>query len=139
MLISLYIMAVSGILSLVVFIVFKTEAVRGKRVFLINFRHYLDQQITKRSSSWILWKKYFGASSFRLFLHYLLHQGLGATLYVISFIESRLHNLRHKNKIIAKVVSSDSENHLHHIAEHKKSTALSDEEKEDRKERSMND
>lgn len=139
MLISLYIMAVSGIAAIALFFLYKAEAARGKRVFLVSFRHYLDEQILKRGRSWVLWKKYFGASSFRLFLHYLLHQGLSASLYIIGFIESRLHNLRHKNKIIAKVVSSDSENHLHHIAEHKKSTALSDEEKIDRKERHMND
>lgn len=132
-------MAVSGILALILFIVFKAETAKGRRIFLVSFRHYLDQQIAKRSNSWVLWKKYFGASSFRLFLHYLLHQGLSATLYVIGFIESRLHNLRRKNKIIAKDVGGDNENHLHHIAEHKKTTALSEEEKEDRKERFMND
>ena len=139
MLISLYIMAVSGVLSLILFFIYKAEAAKGKRIFLVNFRKYLDLQIEKRGQGWRVWKKYFGASSFRLFLHYLLHQGLSASLFVINFLERRLNNLRHKNKIIAKVVSSDSENHLHHIAEHKKSTALSDEEKEDRKERSMND
>ncbi len=132
-------MVVSGALALILFFMYKAEAARGNRIFLVSLRRSLDLQIAKRAKGWSLWKKYFGASSFRLFLHYLLHQGLGATIYVIGFIESRLHNLRRKNKIIAKVVGSDSENHLHHIAEHKKSTALSDEEKEDRKERSMND
>ncbi|PIR85681.1 hypothetical protein COU14_03135 [Candidatus Kaiserbacteria bacterium CG10_big_fil_rev_8_21_14_0_10_44_10] len=139
MLISLYIMAVSGVLSLILFFIYKAEAAQGKRIFLVRFRQHLDSELLKRSASWIRWKKYFGASSLRLFLHYLLHQGLSASLFVINFLERRLNNLRRKNKIIAKVVSSDSENHLHHIAEHKKSTALSDEEKEDRKERSMND
>ncbi len=133
-------MAVSGVLSLILFIVFKAEAAKGRRIFLSTFRHYLDQQISKRGNSWALWKKYFGASSFRLFLHYLLHQGLGATLFVISFIENKLHDLRRKNKNIAKVVvGSDRDNHLHHIAMHKKSTALSEKEKEGLKERSMND
>lgn len=132
-------MAVSGALALTLFILYNAEAAKGKRVFLVPLREYLDAEIVKRSNGWTMWKKYFGTSSFRLFLHYLLHQGLSASIYLVGFIQSRLHRLRQKNKIVAKVVSSDSDNHLHHIAEHKKSVALTEEEKENLKERSLND
>lgn len=131
-------MAVSGILVVALFLLNKAEAAKGQRIFLPSLRSKLDEAVLARTDSWNRWKRYFGASSFRLFLHYLLHQGLGLALFVIRWIEGKLHGLRRRNKMVARV-SSDSDNHLSHIAKHKEEVALSEEERQERKERSLND
>ena len=132
-------MAASGLLVAVLFFLHKAEAAKGRRVFLSSLRSRLDAWVLPRTEGWNRWKKYVGASSFRLFLHYLLHQGLGLALFVIRWIETRLSRLRRRNKLVAKVAVSDTDNHLSHIARHKEEVALSEEEIRERKERSLND
>lgn len=137
---SLWITVSSGILLLAFFLLFKTEASNGRRLVLSNSRNFLDSKLSKQNERWSVWRRYFGASSFRLFLHYSLHQLLGAFLYIVRKLEALLNRLRHHNRNIAKDVKGPgSDNHLSHIAAHKASTALSEEEKETLKERSLND
>ncbi len=132
-------MAVSGLLLATLFFLYKAEAAKGQRLFLTGIRDRLDGFVQRRLEGWNRWKKYVGASSFRLFLHYLLHQGLGAALFIIRWIEGQLHGLRRRNKMVAKVAVSDSDNHLSHIAKHKEEMALTEEERKELKERSLND
>ena len=57
---------------------------------------------------------------------------------MIRWIEGQLHGLRRRNKLVAKV-ANDSDNHLSHIAKHKEEVALSEEERQERRDRSLND
>ena len=82
----------------------------------------------------------FGGGSLRVLFHYVLHQVLGVILFIIRAVESRLNKLRHHNKLVARTATWTDENgHLHHIAMHKKEMALSPEEIEARKHRSLHD
>lgn len=135
---SIVVMAASGILITALYLLNKAETAKGQRLFLSSLRSRLDSIVIARTENWNQWKKYVGASSFRLFLHYLLHQGLGFALFVIRWIEGKLHGLRRRNKMVARV-TSDNDNHLSHIAKHKEEVALSEEEQQERRERILND
>lgn len=130
----------SGGLLIACFLLFKAESARGQRLILSRLRTAADLQLEARRRRWEAWKQYFGASSLRLFLHYLLHQFLSSILYLVHGLEQGLHRLRTHNRAIAKdVKGSRSDNHLSHIAAHKASVALSPEEQTSRKERALND
>lgn len=133
-----YLMLVSGALLFVLVLLFRAESVSQRRYFLSGLRGRADHYLEKNTLSILRVKKVFGASSLRLFLHYALHQVLSAVLYVVRFIEERLHHLRLKNKVVAKVIKAKSEdNHLFHIARHKDATTLSAEEQDRIRERSL--
>lgn len=131
-------MTASGILIIALYLLNKAEAAKGQRLFLSPLRSRLDSLVLARTENWNRWKRYVGASSFRLFLHYLLHQCLGLALFVIRWIEGKLSGLRRRNKMVARV-TSDNDNHLSHIAKHKEEMALSEEEQRERKDRILND
>lgn len=127
----------SGLPLIALYFLSKAEASRGRKIVLSGARDKLDSIVLNRMKSWERWKVYVGASSFRLFLHYLLHQCLGAALFLINWTEKKVHGLRHRNKLVAKVAVGD-DNHLLHIAKHKDEVALSEEEKQELKEKSLN-
>lgn len=134
MLLAVSVLFVAGLALTVI------EKNRGRRLVLSTARNSLDLMLIDQSERWSRWKQYFGASSFRLFLHYILHQLLGFFLYFVRKLEYALHRLRRHNRNVAEEVKSTrSENHLSHIAAHKASTALSTEEKEALRERVLND
>ncbi len=136
--ISFYLMLGSGLGLIVLFLLFKAEAARGRRLFLGSFRDFLDLKLRRQHERWDAWKQYVGASSFRLFMHYVLHQLLGSILYLTRKLESGLSLLRKHNREIAKdVKNTRSDNHLSHIAVHKANVALSEDEKRDLKHRSL--
>lgn len=137
---ALYVMFASGLLLFIVSLLFRLEVNNGRRYILKGIRDRADAYIESSALSFIGVKKVMGASSLRLFLHYVLHQVLSFVLYVIKFIEDRLHRLRIKNKVVAKVIKAKSEDsHLARVAEHKSATSLSPEEKERIRERSLQD
>lgn len=137
---AFYVMLLSGLLLLVALLLFRAESVKGRRLLLSKWRGAADVSLERRLAAFVGVKKMIGASSLRLFMHYLLHQVLGAGLWLARFMEAQLHRLRAKNKVVAKDLRSKNEdNHLHHIAEHKNSLNLTDEERERIKERSLED
>lgn len=135
-----YITIASGLGLIISSVIFRLERSRGERLFLANFRQRVDILVEAGTYSFLGVKKVFGASSFRLFLHYLLHQVLGLVLYIIRFLEKHLYRWRARNKVVAKDIRSQAvENHLFHIARHKESVALSEEDRERLRHRSLHD
>lgn len=135
---AFYVMLASSLTLLLVSLLFRSERNSGQRFIFQTWRARADAYIEHSTISFLGVKKVIGASSFRLFLHYVLHQLLSAVLFVINFLENRLHRLRAKNKVAAKdirVKSDDS--HLARVAEHKSAVGLSPEEKERLRERSL--
>lgn len=120
------------------FFIFKAEATKNRRLFLAGIRGYLDRKIERQRVRWQIWKRYVGASSFRLFLHFLFHQALGLILFLNRKTEELLSRLRHHNRLLARTTAPRTvSGHLGDIAAHKASTALSEEEKLALKERRL--
>ena len=136
----MYVMVGSGILFLVFFLLFKAEESSNKRFFLGRLRANLDAKLEDHHRRGEAWRHYFGASSLRLFLHYLLHQFLSSLLFLVKKLEYVLNRLRSHNKNVAKDVKQvRGDGHLSHIAAHKASVALTDEEKAELRERKLHD
>lgn len=140
MTLAMYVM-IGSLLGLVfTYLLFRAESLRGQRLILSNIRGRADRYLVESTRSFMGVKKVFGASSLRLFFHYLLHQFLSVFLFLVRFAENKLQRLRLKNKVVAKVIREQvTDNHLTHIARHKEEVALSEEEREERKKRSMHD
>jgi hypothetical protein len=137
---SFYVMLVSGGLLAIFYVLLQAESARGQRLLWPSGRNFLDSKLRQYNEQWIHWKQYVGASSFRLFLHYVLHQFLSSVLYLVRKLETGLNHLRKRNRKIAKEVKSHQvDNHLTHIAAHKASVALSGEEKAALRERTLLD
>lgn len=129
-------MSGAGLFALVM--LFRAEGVSQRRYLLPTLRGQVDRYLERNKLSILRARRVFGASSLRLFLHYVLHQVLSVILFVVRFLEGRLQRLRLKNKVIAKVIKAKSEDsHLFHIARHKEATTLSLEEQDQIKKRSF--
>lgn len=128
---TFYVMLVSGALLFSFVLLFRTETVSQQRFFLSHLRGRADRYLETHAISFLRMKRLFGASSLRLFMHYVLHQVLSVVLYVVRFTESRLQRLRLKNKVVAKVIKSKNENsHLFHLKKHRETNPLSLEEQD---------
>ncbi len=135
---AFYVMLASGLALLLVSLLFRSEERSGRRFILGGLRERADAYIERSAVSFLGVKKVMGGSSLRLFLHYVLHQILGAVLFIINFVEDRLHRLRAKNKVVAKDIRAKSDDsHLARVAEHKSAVSLSPEEKERIREQSL--
>ncbi len=135
---AFYVMLASGLALLVVSLLFRSERNSGRRFIFRSARQRADAYIERSALSFLGVKKVMGGSSLRLFLHYVLHQLLSAVLFVINFVENRLHRLRAKNKVVAKDIRAKSDDsHLARVAEHKNAVSLSPEERERLRERSL--
>lgn len=129
---------VSGLLLFTFSFLFKVEEARGKRFLLSKFRGWLDAKVAGWQVHFHDVSLRFGGGSLRVFFHFILHQLLGAILFIIRKVESGIHKLRVHNKVIAHfAVNHEKEGHLRNIARHKEEMALSKEEKEYRKHRSL--
>lgn len=131
-------MLVSGFLSLAFFLLFSLEAKAGHRFLLVRARAFADRKllaVQTRMSSKLGHVKSF---NLRTVMHYVLHQVLGAVLFLNKLIEKYINFLRHHNRQIARRAKSlNGDGHLAAIATHKEDTALSDEEKSVRREHSL--
>ncbi len=137
---SLLIVSISAGLLVLFFVLFQIEGQRQRRLILATTRGRLDiwlirsEFYTKRLST------HLGSGTLRIALHFVLHNTLGAVLYMIKWSEARLHRLRQSNKNIAKAVTeARTQTHLSQIAEHKETVALSESEKEERRNRSLHE
>lgn len=139
MLTALYLLLASGFILVVLFFFFKAESVRGKRLILGSFREKLDLKLSLYFRDKHQWRRHLGASSLRLFFHFILHHIISATLFIIKSVEGFLKKLKRHNRLVAKKITSGGNSHLRSIAKHKEDVALSPEEKEARNERSLND
>lgn len=121
-------------------LLFRIEQNRGRR-FAEGVRELLD-----RGAEWLMTLVhtvlgFIGRDVIRQTAHFIVHQVLRLNLIVVRFVEHRLDWLLRRNKAIAKQAARRSvqgrETKLGQIAEHKVSSALSDEEKKQHKERSI--
>lgn len=139
-LLSVYIVSISSILLVTLFLLFKAENSRGKRFILGRLRERLDQAIFKRTVLNQSGDNFFANASIRLFLHFMLHQLLGAALYIIKIMESFLSRVRrHNHRVAHQAIPTNTDNHLSHMARHKEEMSLNEEQKAKLRERSLND
>lgn len=118
--IVIYIMLGSGIALLGSVFLFKAEAVGGRRLIFGGARSRLDRYLESNSNFIVRSKRLLGTSSLRLLLHYVLHQILSLVLLVVGFVEARLHRLKIKNKVVAKVIrAKNEETHLSRLVRQK--------------------
>lgn len=136
---ALYVLFASGLILIVLFFLFKAESARGKRFILGSARGALDMRLSLYFKDKHHWRRHIGASSLRLFLHFVLHHMISGILFAIKSVEGRLSKLKRHNRLIAKKITSGGNSHLRSIAKHKEENALSPEEREARNERSLND
>lgn len=133
-------MLTSGVTSLLLIVLFQIEKHKSDRIVLSGVRAKLDVWLVHSESTLAKLSAHFGTGSLRIMLHFVLHKSLNGIIHTINFVEDKLHQLRHHNKVIAKAVTEARQEggHLSQIAAHKETTALSDKEKADLKHRSLN-
>lgn len=136
---ALYLLIASSVTLIALFFFFKAESVKGKRLVLGPQREKLDMKLSLYFRDKHHWRKHIGASSLRLFFHFVLHHIISATLFIIKSVEGNLNKLKRHNRLVAKSITSGGNSHLRSIAKHKVDVALSPEEKDARNERSLND
>lgn len=123
----------SLIILAVLTFVYVVEDIRGKRLFLLGFRSYLDGLLLKLLAALKRFGSFFTHGFMRVLLHYGAHTILKRVLTTLRRLESRVENLVRQNRKIAKDIhTSKTNNHLNAIAEHKEEVALSEEERRDR-------
>lgn len=139
--IPLMIAAASAVLLTIWFLIIQAETNRGRRLFLGGTRSRLDIGLVSWQQNLNQAASRFGAGTLRLTMHFVMHQLLGLVLLIIKFVETRVHGLRKRNKIVAMgaAISDSAKNHLHHIAEHKESTALTETQKKRLRKKSLED
>lgn len=138
MTLPLYLMLAFGLILIVLFFLFKVETVKGKRLILGSTRTAIDAKLSLYFKDNHLWRKYIGGSSLQLLFHFLLHHTISGILFIIKSVEERLRKLKRHNRLIAKKIT-DGGSHLRTIAKHKEEVALTQDEKDVRNERSLND
>ncbi len=116
-------------------VVFRYERKNEKRI-LREMRESFDNIVlyVGTKSSFVF--KYMCRDVFRQSIHYFFHSFLSGVLIFLEKSEKRVQSALHSNKTIAKKSSriGANRNKLDEIAEHKISTALTDEEKKKRRE-----
>ena len=118
-------------------LLFAVEDRHGRR-FASSLRDLLDRAIDRGIVAWHTLMLYTGSGAGRVGLHYLLHRFLRGCGHVLQWLHDRVEYWRRRNRRIARTVQAvRTESHLSAIAEHKQTTALSEEEKLDLKEKTL--
>lgn len=118
-------------------LLFALENRRGRR-FLLPVRQWLDRVTDRGIVLWHTALLYVGSGAGRVGLHYLVHRLLRACGLFLQWLYSRVEYWRRRNRRIARTVqAARTETHLTAIAEHKQSTALTEAEKINLKEKTL--
>lgn len=126
----MWIMLISGFLLLAFFLLFGLEAKAGHRFLLTRARISADRKILAMQVRMSDKLGHVRSFNLRTVMHYVLHQFLGAVLFLNRLVERYINILRHHNRQIAKRAKSiGTDGHLGAIATHKENTALSEAEK----------
>ena len=131
-------------LSLVLFIVVAVltsyERRAGRRLIAPGFRGWLDRRTAEFEDLFVRTFDYLSRRIITFTWYYSLHsffRGLRALLErMYLYVEHRMH-LHHRRAWTARKGHPSGSGRLGEIAEHKQSTALSEEEKRQRRERSL--
>lgn len=136
--VTLVILAVSGSLLLFFAVLFHIESVRGNRLLLNGVRVWLDEQVHRIHFLLTHMTIHFGSGSVRMAFHFVAHKLLAILLWVLHSLESSLAQIQKRNRAVARSVRREQEKtHLDLIAEHKESSALSDDDKQKLKDKSI--
>lgn len=115
-------------------VLFSIEERKGGRVFLSGVRNFFDHVLEETTYRFSHVSLQFGSGVFRLLFHYIVHICIGGVLWVLRSLEAFFHHLQYRNRQSAKSVRpKEDKTHLDLIAEHKEQIALSDSEKQKRK------
>ncbi len=129
---------ISASFLILFFILTGYEAKKGTR-FMERFRTYIDLFVLRISHGVRRGLHYIGTDLFRQIFHYLFHRMLRFTLSCVTRGEKYVRTMMRVNKTLAKDAERESETRtkLEEIALHKIATALSEEEKQARKEKTL--
>ncbi len=129
--ISLLFLIVSISFLALLSIIFRIEDAReGRLLCCVFLRKWLDYIVERLCRLLACIRIYFGKSSIRLILHYFVHKILKIILSGTSILQKKIENILRQNKQIAKKIRNDKEKtYFDEIVEHKKETALTEQQK----------
>lgn len=134
---GIHIMLISGGVLIALLCLFYVEAKRGRR-FASTLRNGIDRLVLRISHGMHTVFHYFGTGSVRIMAHYVIHRLLGIVVFLLHLIQSYFARLQMRNKKVVRQVQAEKRNtHLEAVRVHKEAVALTDAEKIDLKERSL--
>ena len=111
--------------------VFRLEAQRGTRLVGAGWRGQLDrglELVVQRTTHLGI---HFGTGAVRLALHFVIHKALAIMLGGLRWFEKGVALMQQNNRRVAKTIRDEQrKTHLHVIAEHKESSALTEKQKQ---------
>ncbi len=119
-------------------LLFRHEERAGFRYFK-NARLHLDYYLLKVGHGISNFVRFISMDLLRQMMHYLFHTVLGVILYVLKRYEKRIQDVQKANRMHARKSRAErtTRNKLDEIAEHKIASALTEEEKRDRREQTL--
>jgi hypothetical protein len=127
---------ISGILVIVYIVLLRYEAKHSMR-FLLRARAYADFYVLKCMFFVHRMLRLMGKDTLLQVGHYVFHTLLRSVLHIVRSSEDALRNMMRVNKTLAKRAEKESvtQSKLEAIALHKAETALTEEEKRERREK----
>ncbi len=134
---SVYIIIGSSVVIAVLLLLFKMESKHNFRLFSL-LRHKLDNLVLLGSRLLKKLASGFTDGKLRVVSHFLIHKILSFVIAIIKKIEGYFIYLQMRNKKVVKETQRDkNNNHLSAVKDHKDSVALSDIEKKELREKSL--
>lgn len=131
-------MGISFALLVALIILLRYEEKVGRRLLLSRFRSWLDRLILKLHHFLTHLSIRVGTGSIRLMVHFFIHKVISSTMWLLQWFEGNLYRLQKRNRKVAKSLEDEQvKTHLHLIAEHKETSALSEEAKQELKNKAM--
>ena len=101
-------------------------------------RDWIDERLASLQRRLSHFTLHFGSGYVRILFHFIAHRVLDWLLKILKGFQGLLNRLQKHNKVKAKTIREEQEkNHLDLIAEHKVTTALTEAEKQELKDRSI--
>jgi hypothetical protein len=130
--------AISGTLLVAFSVLVRAEAARGKRILLSGLRERLDRAVLRTAPFLRATRRHLGTGSVRVIFHYVAHGVIARLVRMSERASAYLARLERRNRKLARTIRErETPSHFSVIAEHKATVALSDEEREDLKRRSL--
>lgn len=121
----------------VLWLLFFVEDRREQR-FFERLRSWLDRGVDRCIILWHSSLLYVGGGAVRVWLHYAFHQILRVARFFLTKLTVWVERLQRRNRrVVRSVQTIRSETHLAEINAHRQATALTPEEKQALKERSL--
>lgn len=128
----------SGVLALTLFLVFRYERARNARI-AERTRARFDALVERVGARIVAHHPHAGMRTVRHTVHYLFHTVLATLLRALEYLEHLIRTVMRVNKERAKRIERrDASSHLSMVAAHKRTAQLSEEEKQEYRERALN-